>query len=257
MHEGRLRSHARSFQSGANGYDAHRPTYPRGAVEWLLGTATDVADIGAGTGKLTGALVDLGARVVAIDPSSDMLRVLHEHFLAVQTLAGTGESIPLPDSSVDLVTFAQAWHWVDAEAASVEVLRVLRPGGRLALIWNSRDESVPWVDELSRAMHVGLHAAGAFAPTLGAGLTLVDRRVDRWIDETTRAGILSLATTRSYYLVAGEREQAAMRERITRVLDAHQATRHDPIQLPYLTETWIARPTDDAPAAAQPAADDA
>ncbi|GAA3867092.1 class I SAM-dependent methyltransferase [Leifsonia kafniensis] len=248
MQEGRLHAHADSFKAGADGYDAHRPSYPREAVAWLVGHVgvaqnIDVADIGAGTGKLTGLLLELGAHVVAVDPSADMLRVLHQHFPAVRAVEGSGERIPLPDSSVDLVTFAQAWHWVDIDAASAEVLRVLRPGGRLALIWNSRDESVPWVRDLSRAMNSGQHAAGAFKPIVGAGLAVLDQRVDRWVQETTRDGIRSLVTTRSYYLVASVAEKETLRRRVDAVLDAHPETREDPVHLPYLTEIWIAAPT--------------
>ncbi|MGO4103220.1 class I SAM-dependent methyltransferase [Leifsonia sp. YAF41] len=243
MQEGRLHVHAESFQAGADAYDAHRPSYPRETVAWLLGNAGEVADIGAGTGKLTGLLVELGARVVAVDPSADMLRVLRAHFPTAQAIEGVGERIPLPASSVDLVTYAQAWHWVDVAAASAEVRRVLRPGGRLALVWNSRDESVPWANELSRAMNPGQHAAGAFAPVLGEDWALIDQRVDRWMQETTRDGIRNLVTTRSYYLVAGDAEKAAILRRVEAVLDAHAETREDPIQLPYLTETWIAAPT--------------
>jgi ubiquinone/menaquinone biosynthesis C-methylase UbiE len=251
MQEGRLHSHAESFTAGADGYDAQRPSYPREAVAWFVGEAApagevrplDVADVGAGTGKLTGILVELGARVVAVDPSADMLRVLKNHFPTVQAVDGSGERIPLPDASVDLVTFAQAWHWVDVDAATAEVRRVLRSDGRLVLIWNSRDETVPWVRDLSRAMHQGQHAAGEFEPTVGAGLAVIDQRVDRWVQQTTREGIRGLVTTRSYYLVADDAEKAALRERVDVVLDAHPETREDPIQLPYVTQTWIAAPS--------------
>ena len=169
-----------------------------------------------------------------------MLRVLHERLPHVTTLQGTAERLPIPNSSVDLVTFAQAWHWVDVDTSTAEVLRVLKPGGRLGLIWNSRDDSVPWVADLSRAMNPGLHAAGSFAPTLGDGLAVVEQRTDRWTQQTTRDGILSLATTRSYYLVATKSEQADIRSRIVAVLDAHAETRQDPVPLPYVTEAWVA-----------------
>ena len=129
---------------------------------------------------------------------------------------------------------------MEVDAATHEVLRVLRPGGRLGLIWNTRDESVPWVAELSAAMHRGLHEASAYHPTLGAGLTIAAKQEQRWMQRTTREGILQLATTRSYYLTASEPERAAMLERVARVLDAHPETRADVILLPYVTEAWIA-----------------
>jgi hypothetical protein len=92
-------------------------------------------------------------------------------------------------------------------------------------------------------MNAGQHAVGAFTPTVGAGLSVIDERVDRWVQETTREGIRSLVTTRSYYLVAGDEQKEALRRRVDAVLDAHPETREDPILLPYLTDTWIAVPT--------------
>ena len=236
----RDRKHAESFRENADGYDAHRPSYPVESVRWLLGDARDVVDVGAGTGKLTAELAALRASVTAIDPSADMLRVLGERLNGIETIEGAAEHLPLADACADLITFAQAWHWVEVDAATHEVLRVLRPGGRLGLIWNTRDESVPWVAELSAAMHRGLHEASAYHPTLGAGLTIAAKQEQRWMQRTTREGILQLATTRSYYLTASEPERAAMLERVARVLDAHPETRADVILLPYVTEAWIA-----------------
>jgi SAM-dependent methyltransferase len=254
MHDARNRAHADSFQHGADGYDRHRPGYPAETVSWLFGDAASVLDLGAGTGKLTVELVRLGATVTAVDPSDDMLRVLRARLPHVTTLRGSAEQIPLADASVDLVTVAQAWHWVDPGAASAEVVRVLRPGGRLALIWNSRDESVGWVDELSAAMHPGLHEAGRYRPTLGAGLVVTGQRTDRWLQPTTRAGILALATTRSYYLVAPPDEQRAMLARIEAVLDRRAETRGHALELPYLTECWVAaRAPESQPAPSPPA----
>jgi ubiquinone/menaquinone biosynthesis C-methylase UbiE len=237
----RLREHAQSFQAGADGYDRHRPSYPIEAVEWLLGDAEDVVDLGAGTGKLTVDLVSLGASVTAVDPSADMLRVLSERMPEVESRLGTGEQIPLADASVDLVTVAQAWHWLDVDATSAEVLRVLRPHGWLALIWNTRDESVPWVGDLTAALRPGMHGSRDFVPQLGEGLVFTGERVDSWNEETTREGILNLATTRSYYLVASDEEKQATLARINTVLDAYPETRADRIQMPYVTQTWIAQ----------------
>ena len=240
MSDARTRRHAESFHENADGYDEHRPSYPVETVRWLLGDAHDVVDVGAGTGKLTAGLAGLGASVTAVDPSADMLRVLAQRMPQVAVLEGSAEHLPMPDASADLVTFAQAWHWVDVYDATREVMRVLRGGGRLGLIWNTRDESVPWVDELSAAMHRGLHEASAFQPVLGSGLTIEARREDRWVQHTSREGILALATTRSYYLTAGETDRRATLDRIRRVLDAHPETRGDDILLPYVTEAWIA-----------------
>lgn len=241
MQSGRLQQHADSFQNGAEDYDKYRPAYPEQSVQWLRGAASgslDVLDLGAGTGKLSGQLLAHGDRVTAVDPSADMLRVASTRMPHLTTIMGTGEHIPIPDSSVDLVTVAQAWHWMDVEVVTREVLRVLRPGGRLGLIWNTRDESVPWVAALSEAMHQGLHGA-EFVPALGAGMSVSARHTTHWNQATDRDGIVSLATTRSYYLVASENEQRAMLARVESVLDSHPETRGDRILLPYVTESWL------------------
>ena len=107
-------------------------------------------DLGAGTGKLTTRLVERGLDVVAVDPIPEMLEVLSNSLPDTPALLGTAEEIPLPDDSVDAVLVAQAWHWFDPERAVKEVARVLRPGGRLGLVWNTRDERLGWVKDLGR-----------------------------------------------------------------------------------------------------------
>ncbi|EUA44075.1 ubiE/COQ5 methyltransferase family protein [Mycobacterium xenopi 3993] len=107
-------------------------------------------DLGAGTGKLTTRLVERGLDVVAVDPIPEMLDVLRKSLPDTPALLGTAEEIPLPDNSVDAVLVAQAWHWFDPARAIPEVIRVLRPGGRLGLVWNTRDERLGWVRELGR-----------------------------------------------------------------------------------------------------------
>ena len=115
-----------SFGAAAGAYEAGRPDYPREAVDWLLapvreqGRALRVADVGAGTGKLTRTVVEAGAEVVAIDPDPGMLAVLREHVRGVPTFAGTAERMPLPDHSLDAVLLGQAWHWVDPVPASAD-----------------------------------------------------------------------------------------------------------------------------------------
>ncbi|WP_341998320.1 class I SAM-dependent methyltransferase [Microbacterium sp. LWH7-1.2] len=154
-----------SFGAAAGAYESGRPGYPREAVDWMLppvrepGRALRVADVGAGTGKLTRTIVEAGAEVVAIDPDADMLAALREHVHGVPTFVGTAERMPLPDASVDAVLLGQAWHWVDPVAASAEVGRVLRQRGVLGLVWNTRDGSDPWVHD-GRQIHVGLDAWG-------------------------------------------------------------------------------------------------
>jgi len=144
---------ASGFDRGADAYERARPSYPPDAVAWLvdvlrLGPATTLVDLAAGTGKLTRLLTPTGAWTVAVEPVEGMRRVLHAAQPRVVVVAGVAERLPLADASVDAVTVAQAFHWFDADAAFAELARVLRPGGRVGLVWNARDRSVAWVDQL-------------------------------------------------------------------------------------------------------------
>jgi SAM-dependent methyltransferase len=135
------RAAATGFSRAAAEYERGRPGYPAAALEPLaLSPDLVVLDLAAGTGKLTRMLVESGATVIAVEPVAEMRAELPA---SVEVLDGTAERIPLADGSVDLVTVAQAFHWFDGDAALAEIHRVLRPGGRLALVWNRRVEDAP------------------------------------------------------------------------------------------------------------------
>ncbi|MET8906416.1 class I SAM-dependent methyltransferase [Micromonospora sp. NPDC004551] len=141
-----------SFGTAAAAYAEHRPDYARAAVRWALDPAPGlrVLDLGAGTGKLTAALVALGADVVAVEPDPAMLAELRRALPAVRALPGSAEEIPLPDASVDAVLAGNALHWFDMAVAGPEIARVLAPGGILAGLWNVMDNRVDWVAGLER-----------------------------------------------------------------------------------------------------------
>ena len=150
VHRDERRGPPSSFAKVADAYERGRPGYPDEAVRWLAGDAPrDVVDLGAGTGKLTRSLVALGHRVTAVEPLDEMRAELEAALPGVPALAGRAESVPLPDSSTEVVTCGQAFHWFDHGIALSEIARVLRTGGRLALVWNSRDDRDPWMARLS------------------------------------------------------------------------------------------------------------
>jgi SAM-dependent methyltransferase len=137
------------FGAGADAYERARPSYPPDAVAWIVDALAithgrDVADVAAGTGKFTRLLAPTGAWIVAVEPVEGMRARLPRMPVA----AASAERLPFREESLDAITVAQAFHWFDATAALAEFHRVLRPGGRLALVWNARDRSVPWVDEV-------------------------------------------------------------------------------------------------------------
>jgi ubiquinone/menaquinone biosynthesis C-methylase UbiE len=174
-----------SFGAVAETYDSYRPDWPAATAAWLTGTedggpldsetedggtedgdseaggaehggplvvrarqGLDVLDLGAGTGKLTRTLVNAGHRVSAVDPSERMLSVLSAALPQVRALVATAEALPLAANSIDVVTVAQAWHWLKQPIAAQECARVLRPGGLLAVGWHLRNLAEPWVQEL-------------------------------------------------------------------------------------------------------------
>jgi SAM-dependent methyltransferase len=95
-----------------------------------------VLDLGAGTGKLTRALVPRFARVVAVEPDAAMLEVLKEVVPRAEALLGSGESIPVGDAELDAVFSAEAFHWFASDESVAEIARVLRPRGALVILWN-------------------------------------------------------------------------------------------------------------------------
>ncbi|MEV8212329.1 class I SAM-dependent methyltransferase [Leifsonia sp. NPDC077715] len=235
--------HAASFDRAADVYDAARPSYPADAVSWLLdGTDDPVVDLGAGTGKLTAALVERGRDVVAVGPSPEMLRVLRERLPDVPAHEGTGERLPLPAASAGVVLVAQAWHWVDAERAIPEVARVLRPGGRLGLVWNERDESIGWVRELGELMDAGSAAFDDEAdPVLAPPFGPLEKHETRWVQALDREGLLDLARSRSYFITKDPDAQAAVIESLRRLMREHpDLAGRDTFELPYVTRSYRA-----------------
>ncbi|WP_322029697.1 class I SAM-dependent methyltransferase [Paraburkholderia sp. J76] len=139
--------------AAADLYVRGRPDYPPEVNAWLretlgLAAGATVVDLGAGTGKFTRRLLETGAHVIAVEPVAAMRAKLAAALPEVDTRAGTAEALPLDDASVEAVVCAQAFHWFANAASLAEILRVLKPGGRLGLIWNLRDASVEWVARL-------------------------------------------------------------------------------------------------------------
>jgi SAM-dependent methyltransferase len=237
-----------SFGTQARTYESGRPDYPIQAVDWMLQPVVGgersirVADVGAGTGKLTRAAVELGAEVVAVDPDPKMLAVLREHVHGVPTFVGSAERLPLPDASVDAVLLGQAWHWVDPAAGSAEIGRVLRAGGVLGLVWNIRDEAVPWVARLTDIMH-GSHAEEVLAqgdPPLAAPFAGVEAEQWHWTRPMNRETLRAMARSRSHVITASPDERAAIEARLEALFDEVGAVEDHVVDLPYVTRAYRA-----------------
>ena len=234
-----------SFGSVADVYERSRPGYPDEAARWLTGNdPCDVVDLGAGTGKLTRSLVALGHRVTAVEPIPEMLEQLRSAVPGAIPLAGTAESIPLADESVDVVTVAQAFHWFDHPIALREIARVLRPGGRIALVWNARDDREEWVAEFSDTI-VGrsFFRKGGIASAVGSIDTSglygpVEHAEFAFAQMLRRADLQELVRSRSECVILPEEERRPVLERIDGLFDTHATD--GVLTMPYVTECFRA-----------------
>ena len=137
------------FSDRVADYVKYRPGYPQAVVTLLkqcadLRSGSKVADIGSGTGIFSALLLTEGAEVYAVEPNAEM-REAAEALLGgnplLHSVAAPGEATALDDGSIDIVVSAQAFHWLDRAAARTEFTRILKPGGRIVLIWNVRQTS--------------------------------------------------------------------------------------------------------------------
>jgi SAM-dependent methyltransferase len=235
---------ARSFGTVAAAYARHRPGYPAAALDWALELAPggDVLDLGAGTGKLTEALVRrTGLRVTAVDPDPAMLAQFRIDHPSVDAREGTAERIPLPDAAVDAVVVGTAWHWFDRVKAEPEIVRVLRSGGVLAAMWNGDDDSVEWV----RGYHRALNPEEALLPAVSAEedaqphhAAFAPSEIRRFSNPvpTTIDGLVDTIATHSWALVADPAERDAGLARLRAYLAERPETSGGVFTLPMVTD---------------------
>ncbi|WP_395696372.1 class I SAM-dependent methyltransferase [Nocardioides sp.] len=255
---------SRSFGSVADAYDRARPTYPREAAAWLTGDQpTTVLELGAGTGKLTEVLVGLGHDVHATDPDEQMLARLHERLPDVRTSVCGAEEVPAADASYDVVVAAQAFHWFDHDRALPEIARVLKPGGRLALVWNWRDEKIPWVRRLGTIIGRQEQQESESPLVASSHFGFVEEQAFRHWQAVDRVSIQELVLSRSNVAVLDEPDRAAKLAEVLAFYDDY-GRGMDGMQLPYLARCYRATvldrpeptPADHATTAEEPVSDD-
>ena len=243
---------ATGFDSGAEVYEQARPSYPPDAVAWLVEhlrviPGARVADVAAGTGKLTRLLTPSRAALVGVEPVPGMRASFAAMCPGVPLVASTAEQLPLAGATLDAITVAQGFHWFDAPVALTEFARVLRPGGRLGLIWNARDRTNDLVDQLWSIMD------------------RVEKRApwrihERWSDSAleehpaftdlveatfhheqllTRDQVLARFRSVSHIAVLPPDVQEAVIDEICRVLDTHPlAVGKDLVAIPYRVDAY-------------------
>jgi ubiquinone/menaquinone biosynthesis C-methylase UbiE len=236
---------ARSFGGVADAYDRGRPTYPREAAAWLTADQPlTVLEIGAGTGKLTGQLVAFGHDVHATEPDTQMLAILEKNHPAVRASQAPAEEIPAGDASYDVVVSAQAFHWFDHDRALPEIARVLKPRGRLSLVWNQRDERIPWVKRLGRIIGSQAHLADPSEVLTRSKLFgEVEQESFRFWQTVDRGSIQDLVRSRSNIAVLSPEEQEAKMAEVLAFYDDY-GRGMDGMQLPYTATCFRAEVLD-------------
>ncbi|MEH1102872.1 class I SAM-dependent methyltransferase [Micromonospora sp. CPCC 205561] len=240
-------THALSFGAAAGDYDRFRPRYPEAAVRWALDgldAPARVVDLGAGTGILTRGVLALGHHVVPVEPDPGMRAQLETATPGTPALAGSAESVPLPDGAADAVLAGQAYHWFDPERAHAEIARLLRPGGLLAPIWNLRDERTAWVAELARIARLGDSPddlAGRFGD-FGPAFEPAEQAWFAHRPTLTPDELVGMVRTRSYYLTADPGRRRDVDRELRELLDTHpELAGRERFELPYRTLVCRAR----------------
>jgi SAM-dependent methyltransferase len=229
-------------------YERGRPAYPIEAIDALsLSEGMRVADIGCGTGKFTRLLAASKAHVVGIEPLPGMLSAFHELLPEIEAVSGTAEALPLRDAAFDLLTCASAFHWFDHDRAIPELHRVLRPNGRLAIIWNRRDALTGWAHDFwaiteehrgdtpgyrTGAWREALERSGSFGPITEHSFPYVQR--------TDLDGLIARVASISFIetLSAATREGVLTRAR--RFIETHPETKNrEAFELPYRTAVYV------------------
>ncbi len=239
---------SRSFELVAGLYDRVRPEYPAEAIAWLaeeldLRAGRTVLDLGAGTGKLTRQLVATGAHVIAVEPGDAMRAELERAVPEAESFRGAAEDIPLPDASVDAITVGQAFHWFRHDEALPELHRVLRTGGGVGLLWNSRNQSSELqrvVTELiaslvppKRAVAWGASARLAESELFGP----MEERRFTFVHELDADALVSRIASISFVAAAPEDDKRRIERALRELVAAHGGV----VDFPYVTDVYVSR----------------
>lgn len=235
-----------TFDSAARRYAAARPTYPAEAVAWLVSaTPVTVLDLAAGSGALTRALLGRGGIVVAAEPSRNLLLELTAEAPRALAVRAAAEGLPFANAAFDVVTVATAFHWFEPERALPEIARVLRAGGRLGLVWNTRQLADPWAREFDALLRAAqpstlrgewgtdsvraLDDSSYFEPPEHAGFPHTQR--------LDRSGLVDLVASRSYVIALDDSTRQDVLAAAAALFDS-AADADGYVELSYVADCW-------------------
>ncbi len=245
---------ARGFDSAAALYEAARPGYPRLVIDRLiegLSLTPDslLVDVAAGTGKLTRLLAERDTNPIALEPVLGMRSELRRTAPEIPIVAAMAEALPFRTASIDAVTVAQAFHWFDNPTSHHQLARVIRPGGKLALLWNARDRQVAWVDAIWSIMdRIERHAPwrnhesarSANGRTI-PGFSAFERSEFVHDHEVTREQVIQRIASVSHVAILPEKQHSAVLEEVASILDTNPDTRGKPtLAITYRVDCFMA-----------------
>jgi SAM-dependent methyltransferase len=228
-------------------YEAGRPSYPPAVVTALvINAATRVCDLGCGTGKFTRLVRPSGAKVIGVEPLPAMLSEFRKQTADVPVVAGVGEALPLRGSVFDVVVCASVFHWLAYDLALPEIHRVLRPGGRLGIVWNRRDDLTGWpaafweITEEYRGNTPG-YRSDAWRRALDDS-PLFGPVAEQWFDHVQRTdhkGAIARVASISFIETLPDDKREAVLDAARRFLAEHPETRdRAELELPYKTTVY-------------------
>lgn len=240
------------FSNRVADYVKARPSYPSGVIDLLTrvaGGRATVADVGSGTGIFARLLLDAGHTVYAVEPNGPMREAAEAALgghVGFRSIAAPAEATTLPAASVDLFTAAQAFHWFDRVAFRAECVRLLKPGGHVAIIWNSRPtEGTPFLDGYERLLHrfgtdytdvnhrnlADADLAAFFAPAPSQKHTFANAQ------HLDFDGLTARLLSSSYAPPADDPRSGPMLVALRELFDASQADGH--VEILYNTEVFL------------------
>jgi SAM-dependent methyltransferase len=251
------------FDRSAEAYERGRPGYPGDALAYLrealhLHPGDRVLELGAGTGKFTRAMRGWSARRIALEPVPGMRAVFRRASDDAELVIARAERIPLRSGSVEAVVAAQSFHWFQQPATLQEIRRVLRPSGGLAMVWNRRDESLPWTRRLgalidaesgeiprtrSEEWRALFHGPGGFGPH---GFGPLDSREFTHVDHLTGDQVVDRVLSISAIGLLPPERQREIAGEIRRILaEDPQTAGCEVVDFPYRLETHVVFPIPD------------
>ncbi len=233
-----------SFAKVAEKYARSRPRYPVDAVRRSVSTSDTVLELGAGTGLLSGIIGEIGPRVhVATDISTEMLSELSWAGFQGEIAAAKAEELPFRSDTFSVAIAAQAMHWFELDKAIPEIYRVLTPGGKLAMIWNHRDQSLDWVREFDRvteAYLVDSVGSDIGAKIASSGLFTNPKLYNSSIRHVLSAnGATDLIESFSHVSTMDEKTRQETTEAALKIL-TRNARDGLSVVIPYITEIYVA-----------------